>query len=534
MSALTAKMGSLSAWLDDRVNPIVVKELRQAVKSRFIVGVLLLILVVLAVTLLLFVMSSTNLGSASSDEGRDLFMFFQGTLLALCMVCVPIYVGARLTAERASATSDLLYVTTIKPSSIIWGKLVAGMTVTALIFSVCAPFMVVTYLLRGIDPPTILFALAIDFGVVLSSAMLAIFLGALPVGWPVKVLLGMIMLAASFSVFIWITAAMSFGLTRSGIGSVMADPEFWWATVGVAALWLAIIGLVFFLAVAMISPVTSNRAFPTRLYLTVMWALSFAVALGTAVYYTYWSGFSSGDEAILMSVWAVCWAFILLPATVLATSERDAMGPRLQRSIPKNPLFRVPAFFLFSGAGAGVLWAGGLFALTLVLAQVFGAWLEGSALPFGHKSNWQAERFYMLFKLGICGLFILGYAMLGVGLRRALFRKNPKLGVTTAALVIGVMVIAMVVPVLIAFALDPRRWDAQEETWLLLNPLGTFMHEGNWRRASGYDNWLFLISAAMAGLGVLVNLPWFLRQVRAFVPPNAAVSPPVVAEPTDA
>ena len=139
MTAAPAASPSRLAFLDDRVNPIVVKELRQAVKSWFIVGLLLLLLSVLTLIQLIWVMSSTDLGSTSSDGGRDLFLVFQGTLLAISLLGLPVYTGVRLAAERASATSDLLYVTTIRPWSIVWGKLAAGVVVTLLVFAACAP-----------------------------------------------------------------------------------------------------------------------------------------------------------------------------------------------------------------------------------------------------------------------------------------------------------------------------------------------------------------------------------------------------------
>ena len=511
MNTLTA-LSAPTRWLDDRINPIVVKELRQAVKSRFIVGVLLLMLAILVATLLLFVMNSRNLGLASSGEGRDLFLIFQATLLGLTMLCVPVYLGARLTAERSSATSDLLYVTTLRPSSIIWGKLVAGMAVTGLVFAVCVPFMVVTYLLRGIDPPTVLFILALDAMLVLSASTLAIFLGALPVGWPVKILLGLIATAAGFSAFAGITGSLVWELSRSGIGSAMATSDFWWGVLGVGSLWLGVIALVFFLTVAMIAPATSNRAFPVRLYLTVAWLIS------AGVFFEICRGWGAGEG---MTVWAMGWAFVLLPAVLLSTSERDVSGPRLRRAVPRARLLRIPAFLLFSGAGAGLLWAGGLFALTLVVAQLTGAWLDGDELPFGHGGGYGAWRFFGLLKLGTTGLFVLGYALLGVALRRAFLKRRPKLEVATAAVVFVVMMFAMVVPMIVTYALYPQTWDNRTKDWLFLNPLAPLVHsDGDWSKLNAYDTLLAWIALAMVGIGLLVNLTWFLRQMTDFSPPG--------------
>ncbi|MEZ6193493.1 MAG: hypothetical protein R3C45_19660 [Phycisphaerales bacterium] len=54
-------------------------------------------------------------------------------LLTTCLLFVPLYVGRRLAVERSGVTSDLLFVSTIRPSSIVWGKLLASMIVMAMI-----------------------------------------------------------------------------------------------------------------------------------------------------------------------------------------------------------------------------------------------------------------------------------------------------------------------------------------------------------------------------------------------------------------
>ena len=68
-------------------------------------------------------------------------------LLAICLLFVPAYTSIRLAFER-DTNVDLLFVTTIKPSAIVWGKMFAALTITVLIFSACMPFMVFTYWLR--------------------------------------------------------------------------------------------------------------------------------------------------------------------------------------------------------------------------------------------------------------------------------------------------------------------------------------------------------------------------------------------------
>ena len=274
--------------------------------------------------------------------------------------------------------------------------------------------------------------------------------------------------------------------------------------------WFSCIGLAYFLAVAMIATPTSNRALPIRLYLSVCWVVS------GLVFFLICRHFGDGEG---MTAWAMCWAFVLLPALLLSTSERDVLGPRMLRAIPRRKLLRAPAFLLFSGAAGGMLWAAGLFALTLLVAQLGGAWVNGDPLPFGNATGYGAWRGIALVKLGITGLFVLGYALLGIILRRAFLAQRPKLQVATAGIVFAIIMFATIVPMIVTYALYPKTWDLHVEMWLFLNPLGSLMHnEGGWKKLMDFDYVLLTIAAVMTGLGLLVNLPWMMRQLRAFEP----------------
>src|SRR5579884_1934259 len=175
--------------IDDALNPIVVKELRQAVQSRMVVGVLLLFLLLqLAVmgTYLLLNSVSGRLDQSDFQAGRDMFGILQGILLGTCMLFLPGYTGARLAAERSDTNVDLLFITTLRPRAIISGKMVAALVLAVMIFSACMPFMAFTYFLRGIDVPSIVVVITLDFLAVMSSVMLSIFVAVLPVHRGVK------------------------------------------------------------------------------------------------------------------------------------------------------------------------------------------------------------------------------------------------------------------------------------------------------------------------------------------------------------
>src|SRR5690606_3138613 len=144
-------------WRDWELNPVVVKELRQSVRSWAVTGMLLLFLAVLFCTA--FTLLVTQSFEANTDHrlGASIFQIFIGILTGACLLFIPVYVGIRLAAERQDSNLDLLYISTLTPGRIIRGKFFCGAYMTILFFSACMPFMAFTNLLRGVDLPTVAF-----------------------------------------------------------------------------------------------------------------------------------------------------------------------------------------------------------------------------------------------------------------------------------------------------------------------------------------------------------------------------------------
>lgn len=524
MTGLLGIPGKTTAWIDDHMNPIVVKELRQAVKSRFVVSVLMLMLTLLMIILAVVLIEQDSRRGFDANAGADLFLVFQSILLATCMLFVPVYVGVRLAAERSSATSDLIYVTTIKPSSIVWGKLLAGMVVTALTFSACAPFMVITYLLRGIDLPTILFVLGLDVLIVLAATQLAIFVGTLPIGWPIKAILGLALLGMSFFAYLGMTFFIAEELLRTGIGSAMDDSDFWIGMSVSIGLWLAAVAMIFVLSVSMIAPPTANRALLPRLYFTFVWIASFIGFLILSI---------NIDAIELMVVWLVTMFILLMIAALISASEREVLGPRLRRGIPRLWILRIPAFFFYSGAAGGLLWVQGLAILTLFGAFFAKGYLYEMASGFSGASmhmyyDYDPFPDYWLQRFGASAMWVIGYLLLSVIIcRRASNIKNGS--IITGVMGLIIMAAACALPMILAYALDPDRWDMNVTGWLIINPFGPlFCDDGDWRGT--YGTYAMILSVVFFTVMQLVNVPWYYRQMRGFSPPpRVAPSEPLIA-----
>jgi ABC-type transport system involved in multi-copper enzyme maturation permease subunit len=211
--------------LDDAVNPIVVKELRQAVRSRLVTSALLLVLLIEMIVLGTFLLTRQMQATDDLDGrgGQAMFITLQGILLGTCMLLIPAYAGIRLGMERSDSNVDLLFISTLKPRTIIWGKFVAAAVLALLIFSACAPFMTFTYLLRGLDMPTILLVLGIDLLAVLGSTMLTLFLASISGNRALKGLVGLVGMWALGTIFF---GAMGFSAMMIEEGAIVrARPE---------------------------------------------------------------------------------------------------------------------------------------------------------------------------------------------------------------------------------------------------------------------------------------------------------------------
>ena len=273
MTATLVKIKShFTRWREWELNPIVIKELRQGVRSWTVTGMLLLFLIVLFITSLGFLVTQSFDVNASLGLGATLVSSFMVILAGASIFFIPLYIGVRVAAERQENNPDLLYVSTLSPTRIIFGKFLCGAYIAVLFFSACMPFMAFTNLLRGVDLPTIFFILGFLFLVVCATNMIAIFLACLPMSRPFKFLFVIYGIFQSFGIIASLIGT-SFTMMRSGVGTMMASRDFWIGVTTSVGIGVAITGLFFVLTVALISPPSANRALAPRIYITVIWLL---------------------------------------------------------------------------------------------------------------------------------------------------------------------------------------------------------------------------------------------------------------------
>ena len=476
-------------FVDDRMNPIVVKELRQAVQSRFVTVVLVLFLAVELFTIAAFMLASDNIG-ADFQMGRNVFVALEVMLLGTCLLFVPLYAGIRLAAERSATNVDLLFITTIRPASIIWGKFLAGLIVTVLIYSVCAPFMVLTYLLRGIDIPTILLVLGIDLLVIIATMQLALLVASMRLTLVLKILLAILAFNGVIGLFS-LTVSLTTTMLYFGGGPDFGSWDFWGPALPRLTTCLAGIGLMFFFSVALISPPSSNRALGVRLYLTLVWVVSGAIC--------YLIATMTGEQGYILA-WSTISVLLFSLMLFIVINERDVWTSRLLRTVPKRAWLRPLAFLFYSGSAGGVI----LFTLLIAASLVVLYYYHHAVLFRTHEFMLTWSNF---------SLYCLCYALSGVLLVRYALKKYVAI---TATFVISLflMTLAVIVPPLVTFFIDPSGWDHGTPGWLIANPLGVFYDSGG----LNYQYRCLWFTSVWAAAVVVMCLPWAFRQMRNFKP----------------
>ena len=491
----------LIAKFTDTLNPIVVKELRQAVQGKLFSVILMVFLGLLLLTMGLFLSSETM--ESSFNAGRNLFGILLSILLSTCLLFVPAYTGIRVGAERSDANVDLLFITTLPPRSIIWGKFLAALVLTVLLHSACLPFMTFTYLLRGVDLLSIFVLMALTFIVAGVAIQCAIFLGCIPANRFFRIILGVGWLVAAAGSIPALSLMMygPGGLLDSGIGGMIGTWQFWRVALSVLAGGIVLISLLGLLSIALISPLSSNRALPVRLFVTGVW---FLTGIGTAI----WS-FASSNLTPL-GAWAAVHVLLHSIGLLIAVSEREHLGPRVRHSIPLKRWRRPLAFLFYSGAAGGVLWSSLMIVLTLITIVV---------LVERYPLMWTGQFYNDFLTINIViPLHALVYALGASIIRRRFFGNRIAGGYTCVIAIILLDITTMIVPLILFFMTGT--W---EKEWLIGSPIGPILAVPDGEYHLAYSSLGIAVVGAL--LVFALSIPWFFRQIRNFHPPNKYTTP---------
>jgi hypothetical protein len=358
------------------------------------------------------------------------------------------------------------------------------------------PFMTFTYLLRGIDLPSVFLALAAGFLAVMVAIQVAIFLACVRAGVVLKIFLAIVGLLFAMR-YLFFILIYSVGVARVGMAAAAAR-SFWAPTSGALLSVAAGTGILYVLSVALISPASSNRMLPVRVYTVAMWMV-------TGGYVSFQLTRRPSHE--LAVAWGNVMVLLFSVGLWIAASEREKPSARVAATIPRPGLLRLVAFFLYTGAAGGV--ALSLLMIGLTIAGIYAVRDLGLVGP-GFASGADEEIWMMT---GIA-LYAYCYAMTAVLIRRRFFANVIKRS-QTYVLGLGLLAAGTLGPLLLAFFIHPDWASTSADQWDLWRVTNPFM-----LGESAYRPTCLTFLAIWASALALLSLHWFLRQVRAFRRPQ--------------
>lgn len=351
---------SLGLFFDNHLNPILVRELRRMVRSRFIV--IMLNLYILLLVFVCLMMITLNVSTLDAGFGEGLFYTLAAIMGFASFLVVVVYTGIVGASERINA--DLMYSSTIKPSQIILGKFISGLVLSFMLFSAVFPFFTLAYLLRGLDFYTFLITIYLIFLAIHTVNSVVILISC-----NIRTPLQMIFICF-FGVFFVLPGLFNL-IFSSRFGPYSLGPvsftNNWEFLLSVSFVSLSVISFFLIAGIVSVSPASSNRAVPMRFFLSGWFLLSFVAYALVSTYFH-----SVGN---IFNAWVALHLVLLGGMLPFLCSERDFWNQRIRSTIPSSPPLRLFVFPFYTGASCALAWwacyAGVLFLTTVAFSATF-------------------------------------------------------------------------------------------------------------------------------------------------------------------
>ncbi|MDR2441489.1 MAG: ABC transporter permease [Planctomycetaceae bacterium] len=465
------------------INPILLRELRQQVRNRFIIVLINLYVVGLVLVCLMSVLFQQT-SSQIHDSGGYLFGSLSIIMGMVGFVMVVTHTAQTTTSERING--DLMFTSALKPSTIVFGKALAGAILTVLLMSITAPFVMVAYLLRGLDIEFVIFTFISIFTTIqVFNGMAICICSNIRTKVQMVVLLG----GGFFVVILGIQILLSFIFSYVLFGHGYAN----WSGLIVSFLFAGMIFAVFLAgAITSIAPTASNRLLPIRLTVTAIYFVSFLISFIIPP-------FSFTTNPLVL--WVYSWTIAVTILLVMVVCEQETWSVRIKRTLPKHFIFRIFLFPFYTGAANGLVWLI-LLGLGIFLVAVNQTGESFNLYPFG----------WLLFSFDYCVTAMLIRSYLSY-----LFPKPiPSNKVLTIIFILFCFFVlgGMLTAFLFQNSTSFDFYDMYSKS--IFSALNPFLLKENI-----YDSWFQIISASFWGLGLIVPLfIWFISCIRRFSPKN--------------
>lgn len=416
----------------DLLNPILVKETRQALKSRqFVATFSLLLLAAVGWTIIGSLMLMPQIYTTPSAP-RMLIGYYVVLAVPMLLV-VPLAAYRSLEGELDDGTLELLSISALSPWQIVLGKLCSAMLQMLLYFVALFPCVAYAYTLRGVDLPTTGLMLGMLGTAAVLMTMLALMFAPLArsrTGRILTLLLVLsLLLAAEYFVGFLVIGMITYGNPA---------PVEWTVFLSVLVVTEAIaLGYLLLSATAaQLMPESENRSTRLRVAFLGVTVVSVALAAYAMVAFT---DASEPVFALMLMFLAALWTL----GGSMFVAESPTMTPRIQRELPSTLLGRALLTFLTPGPATALIFVS-LVSVALGLASTLAIQLW----YFGNPDRmWSGTSFYngLLSMAVIFPCYLITFLVVSrwlIALVR--WKSNPRVGVGLTVFVVVAFLAAMV------------------------------------------------------------------------------------------
>lgn len=361
----------------DTVNPILVKETRQALKSRqFVATFSLLLFASLVWTIVGSLQQMPQIYYLPSATNLVIGYYF---LLAVPMLLVvPMAAYRSLEGEVDDGTLELLSITSLSPLQIVWGKLSSAALQMLLYFIVLVPCLAYAYTLRGVELSTLVTLLVglMLAGLFLTSLALA--LSPVSPGRMGQSVLMLIMLAILLVAEYWL-AQLAVSLIRFNPIGDLSVRQYAALLLAVVLLLVSLGWLFLVAAAAKLTPISENRSTAIRIS---AWGHTMVVMLIAATYYFYSQSLGKIETGIIAVTMAAIYLILFwIPTGAMMSSESSVLTARVRRGLPATFVGRALGTWLTPGPATGLTFATAVLVSAIAGLYLLLIWGSGNYTP---------------------------------------------------------------------------------------------------------------------------------------------------------
>lgn len=506
LDKLESKLVGLLEW----ANPILVKETRQALKSK---QFLLTFAVVLIACWIVSFAGRAMIGPQIFyiASGQEMLVAYYAILAFPLAVIVPFSAFRSLSAEKEDNTYDLLSITTLSSHQVITGKLGSAIVQILIYFSAVSPCIAFTFLLRGVDTLSVATLLAVTLLSSVGLSMIGLLAGTLASVRYTQMLVSVGLILGLAGIFFGSVGGASELLDESS--RFIRDWEFWLVLGGLLTLFVTTFGLLHSAAAAQISFPSENRSSRLRLWMLLQ-QVCFAgwMAVPPGLYPKE----PEAVHAMTLIFGGISLAYWYVMGTLM-TGEWPHLSRRVQRSLPSSLAGRSLLSWLNPGPASGFIFAVANSGAVVVMASL-------ALLVFGKPTTALGSRESAITFFVLAWCYSITY--LGVGrLLIGLMRRVTYVPLVAAFLLHVILLLAGVGTPTVIHEMSEQFRGSGYSLLLVTNPFWTLAEiwEGG---LTGYLDLLLILLPAAAIVTFLLNL----RSVSAELARHRIAAPTRVSE----